>query len=577
MPSFGPGITAAPAPGTQGSAPLAATAQAGRMANDASGTGAPTPGATPPVSPTVPNPTPGTTNATAGLPGAPTAPPSATSGNIPLTPEQQATYNASVAKLSPQAQGFANAKTKGGPAPQAGGATGNTKDLMPPENNQQETPPTVQNFLDPSTNKPMAEQVQTLMDLVSPQATRDNLAQEMGKITDEKNTLAQEKLQLMNVKNIMAGSEQDIRDEITKANGFATNSQVLALTVGRNATLLKDAQFLQDQLTAQQDLINNDTTLLASDKADAASQLQTRMGLMQYIQTNQNNQLNAYKDSIKTMISTPGGLAALSVDPQATQRAETANGWAPGTISSMAKEQKTTNAIDQAYKQAETAKIYNDIKNSNGLSTGLGLKDYVTTSSKGNPYVDLSTVTDKTEKKNVEAAARASGVPVLTDANVGKMNAIEDTRNNLENIQAQFDKIGYSNGATKAFAGAGFGLSNRVSEFFGNTDIGSFKAWRTAAINSVQALAGGAGSGLRINAAEIDAATKNDIPNIGDTLAVGKAKMDVLRSQLDSWEQTLLGSKDRSAQAPSSTPTLLPPAQIPSGYYQASDGLLYQK
>ncbi len=176
---------------------------------------------------------------------------------------------------------------------------------------------------------------------------------------------------------------------------------------------------------------------------------------------------------------------------------------------------------------------------------GLSLDNFVTTSSKGNQYVDLSTLTDKAQKAVVENAARASGVPVLTDANVQKMNAIEDTRNNLDNIKAQFDKIGYSNGTTKALGG--FGLSNRVQDLFGNTDIGSFKAWRTAAINSIQALAGGVGSGLRINQAEINAAMQNDIPNEGDTVAVGEAKLNVLKSQLDSWENTLLNQNSPSS------------------------------
>lgn len=172
--------------------------------------------------------------------------------------------------------------------------------------------------------------------------------------------------------------------------------------------------------------------------------------------------------------------------------------------------------------------------------SGLTLDDYATTTSKGNKFIDLSTVTDKVEKKAVENAARASGVPVLTDTNVQKINAIEDTRNNLDNIEGQFANIGYKSGATKALGG--FGLSNRIADLFGSTNVGSFKAWRTAAINSIQALAGGVGSGLRINQAEINAAMNNDIPNEGDTIAVGSAKLAVLKKQLDSWENTLLQS-----------------------------------
>lgn len=346
------------APGSAGTQPIAATGAAGRAMNDSTGSGG-TPGATPPVSPTVPNPSPTNVNATAGLPGAPTP----TNPFLTSNPNDAAGAfgpNLNPPKTpSPTAAGLGNVP-KNTPPPQSGSATGNTKEFMPPENNPIETPPPVQNFFDPSVNKPMDEQIKNLMEIVNPQTTRDNLASEMSKITDEKNTLATEKLQLMNVKTIMAGTEQDIRDEITKANGFASNSQVLALTVARNATLLKDAQFLQDQVTAQQDMIANDTSMLASDKATAAQESTQRMGLLNYIQTNQTNQLNAYKDNIKTMINTPGGLTALAADPTHAAQAEQIMGYTHGTIASMAKAQATTNTLDTNIKKAQLNKINSD-------------------------------------------------------------------------------------------------------------------------------------------------------------------------------------------------------------------------
>jgi len=182
---------------------------------------------------------------------------------------------------------------------------------------------------------------------------------------------------------------------------------------------------------------------------------------------------------------------------------------------------------------------------------GLTLGDYAKTTSNGNSYIDLSTVSDKAEKKLVENAARLNGIPIVTDTNSAKINAIEDTRTNLDNIKAQFDKFGYQNGLTRTLGG--FGGTNRIAELFGDTDIGSFNSWRTAAINSIQALAGGMGSGLRINQAEINAAMENDIPRKGDTIAVGHAKMDNLKKQLDSWEEILLGTKGANSNSSENT------------------------
>lgn len=202
------------------------------------------------------------------------------------------------------------------------------------------------------------------------------------------------------------------------------------------------------------------------------------------------------------------------------------------------------------------------LKNAGNSSlNGLTLGDYAKQTSSGNSYIDLSTVTDKNEKKLVENAARLNRIPIVTDANASKINAIEDTRTNLDNIKAQFDKIGYQGGGTKT--AGGFGLSNRIAGLFGDTNVGSFKAWRTAAINSVQALAGGQGSGLRINQAEINAAMENDIPTISDTIPVGEAKMENLKKQLDNWEEILLGTKGSNSNNKSTDS--LPPTMVLNG------------
>lgn len=326
-----------------------------------------------PVDTSQPNPK--TVQTGTGLPGAPT--PAA-----PQVPFNQAlntlntqsggqASNAAVGNLAQSYQaGLAATTATGTPAPATKGAASGTinSTVTPPS----ETPAPVANFVDPSTNKPLAQQVDDLMNIISPQSTRDNLAAETKNIANEKNVLSQDKLKLMNIQNIMAGTEQDIRDEITKGTGTATDSQVLALTISRNQTLLKQATQLQDQVIAQQDLISNDTSLLASDKADAANQLSTRMGLLQYVQTNQTNQLNAYKSGITAQISLPGGLAALAADPAGAQRAEQALGWTPGTIASAAnqaeKDRATKTAsdnLDMQYKKAEINNINSEIKDRN--------------------------------------------------------------------------------------------------------------------------------------------------------------------------------------------------------------------
>jgi hypothetical protein len=198
----------------------------------------------------------------------------------------------------------------------------------------------------------------------------------------------------------------------------------------------------------------------------------------------------------------------------------------------------------------------------NALLNGGGasmLSQYMRTTASGNKYIDLSTVTDPTENAALQNAARSEGIMPVTTDQAQKLQNIDDTRTNLAQISAQFAKIGGSGPVQTLF---GSGIPQEISGAFGNADVGSFQAWRTAAINSIQALAGGSGSGVRINQAEINAAMENDIPSMGDTIAQANAKVQVLNNQLNNWENEILnttGSTGTGATGSSSTETYTTP------------------
>ena len=174
------------------------------------------------------------------------------------------------------------------------------------------------------------------------------------------------------------------------------------------------------------------------------------------------------------------------------------------------------------------------------VGNGLTLGDYITKTSSDNVYVNLATVTDAKEKVAVTKAARANGIPIIVAGDGAKLNAMDDARTNLGKISDSLSGLL----ATTPGTNIAQGLLNSIKDFGGVQGIRDFKAWRTAIINNVQALAGGAGSGLRINQAEISTAMENDLPVIegigADTVGSAQGKMDKLTSQLDTWEQTLL-------------------------------------
>lgn len=198
--------------------------------------------------------------------------------------------------------------------------------------------PNVDNFF--QANKTLQEQTKELMDFLQPAQLQDQLFQQMSKITAGQNLIAKDKLELMNLENVMSGSAEDIALEITKASGFATNSQVQALAVARNNTLLKQASFLQNKISYQQDMIANDTTLLNFEKEMAQNQFQQRLGVYQLVQQNQQNQQQAARDSISTLMNTPGGLASYLSNPNQATYAEKIMGFAPGTITNLANQQQ---------------------------------------------------------------------------------------------------------------------------------------------------------------------------------------------------------------------------------------------
>lgn len=280
-------------------------------------------------------------------------------------------------------QGFNAVKDTKAPQTSGEGTTGVQSNLPPPP--QAPTPPpstpNVDNFY--TANPSLQQSTQNLMDFLSPQSTKDDLFNQMKTITGEQNTLAQEKSQLMNYKRIMSGTVDAIRNEVTAANGFATESQVQALAIGRNKTLLKQAQLLQDEISTQQDLISNDTTLLNFEKDMANTQFTQRMGILQYQQTNQNNMRTAAKDTLNTLVGALGWdgiLAAYQNDPQRLQNIGILSGLGADGIQRAATQAALTRAQAQlketmSYELTQSQIAENQAQSIKAKNDALGLGD----------------------------------------------------------------------------------------------------------------------------------------------------------------------------------------------------------
>ncbi len=386
--------------------------------------------------------------------------------------------------------------------------------------------------------------------------------------------------QLMNMKNVIDGTEDDIRNEVTKAGGFATDSQVLAMTNARNKTMIQNYNNLLQTRSDAMQQVQTLVGLSAQDRDYAEKQIDRQLNFDQQQVTFADKALANAQSSIQKSIDTYGAASVLKQalatgDPTAVSRinATMGNGFDLHTAA-------LHPTLDQQYKQAEIAKIYSDINSTNSGGSDLALANLRKTAS-GISYIDGTNLTGKDATAAQKAAAQA-GVPFLDKTSADLQNNIETARQNLSDIQ------GYTQGVLPSGTGSGFNYLQRLGNAFtGATQIGtnaanlgSFGTARSAAIEALRAVAGA--KGLRINQAEIQAAQKYDIPNVTDTQEVANAKITKMNALLDSQEKALFGSQyykpDTGASNTQSAPQpVLTPDQIPAGMYQASDGYLYKK
>lgn len=168
-------------------------------------------------------------------------------------------------------------------------------------------------------------------DQFSHPATQATFAEEFTKaFTDTANpagmpgeSLSQEQMQLMNLKNIMDGTEDDIRNEISKAGGFATESQVQALTTARNKTLLKQANVLQQSMALKQDYVDQIMKFTEMDREDVEKAMDRKLGIADKITEMSDKMEKAAKDNYEKIIDKGGfkGLAELMQGNTAAMRA----------------------------------------------------------------------------------------------------------------------------------------------------------------------------------------------------------------------------------------------------------------
>lgn len=286
-----------------------------------------------------------------------------------LTPEQVSTGSgtygpqttAAVAKLQqdlglqaangnfgPQTQAALSQKynnlhsaVSGTPVPdQAGQARGAIQGALNQQNDDASNP--VMGALTNSMGPIMQSLTQVLNNINNPALTATSLQQEYNDLR-EKAGLPEMNAQLMNMQRIMNGTADDIRDEVTKAGGFATESQIQGLAAARNKTIMKQYNSLSTQYDAAQQNVQQMTQFAQQDIANSMSRQQlsaTVTGSLASIQnqmlqmgmTMQNNARSAAQYNV-TQMGYQGLAASMQGNPQMLNNYENLLGLAPGSLS----------------------------------------------------------------------------------------------------------------------------------------------------------------------------------------------------------------------------------------------------
>lgn len=228
-----------------------------------------------------------------------------------------------------------------------------------------------------------------IQDYFSPKNQRESLTKEYQKML-KKSGVEEMDMELIDMKNVIDGSEDDIRNEITKAGGFATDSNVLALTNARNKQLIKNYNTLLETRNAKQQYLDKMMDLSVEDRRMADADFDRKMNFAFKIQDYRDKMKANAKDSYEKL-GYPALLKATGGDPYYTSLVEKTLGFPPGGLAAKAAEVEAETRLDTEYKKAQIANIYSTIRDREDSASSSGTisgKPQTATQAAANSYAN---------------------------------------------------------------------------------------------------------------------------------------------------------------------------------------------
>lgn len=191
----------------------------------------------------------------------------------------------------------------------------------------------------------------------------------------------------------------------------------------------------------------------------------------------------------------------------------------PGNPNAPKNDQNPTSPVGGQFSQAAEQKI---------SAIPAALQSYVDAGPQGIAYINDDRVPAQ-YKTVMQAQASAAGIPYVTSADASAIKAIGVVMQSIDKMN-----VLVNNNLSGGEFGRGLDVGKTVLNnlFQTNPSLTKFDSYRDTAIKTVQALAGGAGSGLRINGSEIDANVQN-LPQSTDNLETAQAKLSQIKTFLN--------------------------------------------
>lgn len=194
---------------------------------------------------------------------------------------------------------------------------------------------------------PMMTKLMTgITELLNPQQQTTSLLQDYKSLYKESG-LDEINEQIIDAETVINGTEDDIRNEIQGAGGFGTESQVQAMALARNKSLLVRYNQLVQMKTDATNQLNTLSQLNAQDKQIAQqkvdSQINSMFNLANFHQQAQNNVREQARWLTQTM-GVDGLYDAYSQDPRQLGFLERTLGVAPGGLVTLAQNARAERA-----------------------------------------------------------------------------------------------------------------------------------------------------------------------------------------------------------------------------------------